>query len=184
MWGGNLNWRETPDGKRRLWLNEHGICRDCGQRDVEPNTQLCFECSERKYKKAKEYYEKNKEKILEQTRQRSKMIYAERKEKGICVKCGKRQSVKDKTLCLDCYAKKKRKKDPRWNNEFPRSMRPELGLCYVCAKQLNKHKSLCDTCLEMGREKMKKINSNPTDGMIAQRERWKKDNDAAFSKSS
>lgn len=134
----------------------------------------CFECAERKYKKAKEYYEKNKEKILEQTRQRSKMIYVDRKQKGICVKCGKRQSIKEKTLCLDCYSKKKKKKDPRWNNEFPRSMRPELGLCYVCSKPLNKHKSFCDECLEMGREKMRKLNSNPTEGMIAQRERWKK----------
>ena len=51
-----MAWQDTYDGKRKLWYNAHGICRDCGQREVEPNTQLCFECAERKYKKAKEYY--------------------------------------------------------------------------------------------------------------------------------
>ena len=76
-----MAWQDTYDGKRKLWYNAHGICRDCGQREVEPNTQLCFECAERKYKKAKEYYQKHRDEINERNKQTAKKRYAERKNK-------------------------------------------------------------------------------------------------------
>lgn len=169
-----MKWQETSNGKRKLWLNEHGICRDCGQRDVEPGTQLCFECAERKYKKNREYYKKNEEKIKQQVRERSRRKYAERKAAGICVKCGKRNSVQGKTICIDCLTKIHRKKDPRWNNEIERTERPNYGLCYVCGKSLNLHKSLCDECLDRARKSIALLNQNPTDGMVENREYWKK----------
>lgn len=169
-----MAWQDTADGKRKLWYNEHGICRDCGQREVEPNTQLCFECAERKYKKAKEYYKNNRDEINEKNKRRSREKYAARKASGICVKCGKRKALENKTLCIDCYVKKRRKKDPRWNNEIERSERPQYGLCYICGSPLSDHHSLCNKCLERCRNQMISLNANPTEKMIENREEYKK----------
>lgn len=178
-----MKWYETDSGKRKIWLNEHGICRDCGQRDVEPNTQLCFECAQRKYKKANEYYQKHKEKIKEQAKERSKKIYEERKENGICVKCGKRKAIKGLTFCIECRAKSKRVKDKRWNNDINRSERPSYGMCYVCGKKITSNEKLCDICLERCRKQMTILNKNPTKKMIEQRTRWKKENQIIFERS-
>ena len=177
-----MAWQDTYDGKRKLWYNAHGICRDCGQREVEPHTQLCFECANRKYKKAKEYYKNHRDEINERNKQTAKKRYAERKASGICVKCGKHKALENKTLCLNCYLKKRKIKDPRWNNEVERSERPQYGLCYVCAKPLTGHHSLCDECLTRSRKLMVELNKNPTDKMKENIDRFKNYNNVIFYK--
>lgn len=104
------------------------------------------------------------------------------KASGICVKCGKHKALENKTLCLNCYLKKRKIKDPRWNNEVERSERPQYGLCYVCAKPLTGHHSLCDECLTRSRKLMVELNKNPTDKMKENIDRFKNYNNVIFYK--
>lgn len=161
------------------YLKHRGLCVDC-RKEAMPNSIYCYECWEKSYDRNQKYYAEHKEERKKQLRNNNKKRYAMLKAKGLCTKCGKHKAVPGETLCLSCKVKKKRCKDPRWNNDIDRNDRPKYGLCYICAKPLNKHKKLCDSCHEKAVEKMKKINANPTEGMLAQRERIKRDNDIAF----
>lgn len=157
--------------ERYDWLKQHGICVNCGQDYACVGSALCPECSERKYEKNREYHSTHPEEHKKRCREYNKRIYAERRAKGLCTKCG-RKAIDGQTLCLECSVKRRKKKDPRWNNDIERSMRPELGLCYVCGKSLNKWDKLCDDCHEKYSEKMKKINANPTEAMLRAREEY------------
>lgn len=95
-----MAWQDTSDGKRKLWYNEHGICRDCGQREVEPNTQLCFECAERKYKKAKEYYRKHRDEINERNKQTAKKDMPKEKQAEFALSAENIRLLKTKRFAL------------------------------------------------------------------------------------
>ena len=110
--------------ERYDYLKKLHICVNCGNQEAEPNNIYCFECKEKKNKKNKDYYAKNKESLGKKRKEYFKNLYYKRKENGICTKCGKRKVCKNsKTLCIDCYVKRKRQKDKRWNNDMPRAER-------------------------------------------------------------
>ena len=67
-------------------------------------------------------------------------LYADRKEQGLCTRCGKRKATNG-TVCLDCYAKRRRKK-----YGIERSERPTYGECYICGRDVLKGKRVCESC--------------------------------------
>lgn len=129
------------------WHKAHGICVNCGKERACHGLILCADCWEKNNIRSRKYYEKNKEKHKAQMRENGRKLYKERREKGLCTKCGKK-AITGKSLCLNCYAKKRRRKDKRWKNDIPRSERPAYGMCYICAKPLNKFEKICDECHE------------------------------------
>ena len=154
------------------WLKSHGMCVNCHNKEAMHGSIYCYECWEKSYDKNGKYDKEHIQENRERMKVYGKKRYAELKAKGICTKCGKHKAVDGETLCLSCKAKKNSKKDPRWNNDIARSMRPSLSLCYVCGKPLNNYEKLCDSCHEKHSENMKRLNENPTPKMIAAREKY------------
>lgn len=159
--------------ERYDWLKEHGICVNCGQEDACIRSIYCEKCGEKFYNRNRKNYLANIEEHKKRNREYSKRLYAQRKEKGLCPKCGKK-AVDGKTLCLSCLVKQRKRKDPRWNNSVERSMRNDVGLCYVCGKPLQKYDKLCDDCHDRVSKRMKELNADPTAAMIKAREEYVK----------
>lgn len=160
--------------ERYDYLKKIHICTNCGNEESEPNSNLCLECKEKIYSRKKNYYIRNKKEINQKQKKYFKNLYYQRKEKGICTKCGKRKMCKNSTtLCLDCYVKSKRRKDKRWNNDIPRSERVAYGLCYICGSKRKEHNTLCDNCYSRSKNKMDLLNANPTNRMLDAREKYK-----------
>lgn len=158
-----------------LFAKSNHICVNCKSESAEPGQTLCWECREksreRNRKQMEGKTEEEKEKIYKRNRERSRKIYADRKQKGICVKCGKRNSVHRKTLCVDCLIKKRRIKDKRYNNDILRSERPQYGLCYVCGQPICKNsESLCEKHYNASSERMTYLNNHPTEAMLEHRQ--------------
>jgi len=161
--------------ERYDYLKKIHICVNCGNMETEPNSIYCFECREKIYNRNSRYYEQNKEKLKRQRKDYFKNLYYQRKELGICTKCGKRNVCsKSSTLCIDCYVKKKRQKDKRWNNEIPRDERKYYNLCYVCGKAEIYKSNLCIKHYELVRNRMIELNKKPTLKMLIAREEYTK----------
>ena len=158
-----------------LFAKQHGICVNCKTREAEPGKTLCLECQEKSRIKNRRALEKmteqEKQERYRRNNERYRRVYAERKQKGVCVKCGKRKSVAGRTLCIDCLVKSRRRKDRRYNNEIERNERPEYGLCYVCAQPVcEESASLCRKHYELYAGLMRERNANPTPAMLEHRE--------------
>lgn len=159
--------------ERYDYLKRLHICVNCGNEDAEPKSIYCLECREKNYKRNKEYRARNIERLKEGQRKYFKSLYYKRKESGICTKCGKRKvCTNSTTLCIDCYVKKRRKKDKRWNNEIPRAERVGFGLCYICAEPREVHNTLCNKCFQRCSTVMKKTNASPTERMKKARKEY------------
>lgn len=99
-------------------------------------------------------------------------VYAQRKEAGICVRCGKEKSIYGKTMCAECLdkvleysrrqispeqqaLKDKRMMEYRQANREKCNARSrqryrerrERGLCTRCGQPTQSEKSLCNICL-------------------------------------
>ena len=157
--------------ERYQFLKSHGICVNCGNENACIGSIYCLKCWEKHHETINKYQASHSEENKKRCKEYNKRIYAERKAKGLCVKCGYK-AIDGRTLCLSCSVKAKKRKDPRWNNDIERSMRPEMGLCYVCGKPLNKWDELCDDCHDKSSDRMKKLNANPTEAMLKAREEY------------
>ena len=126
-------------------LKELGICVYCAKRMAEPGNAGCFECSEshRNYKMRKRNSMSNEEHEIykEKKREESLQRYHKRKNEGICVGCGKRNSMNDSVYCIECYVK--RKNQYRKRNPYLRTERHEFGLCYICGMPVYENHRTC-----------------------------------------
>lgn len=96
-----------------------------------------------------------------------------RQEHGLCTQCGK-PVVPGKRLCIDHLVKKRRTRDPRWNNEIPRSERPSYGICWLCGKRpILPEKTLCKQCFQSMSDRAKQQARNPTPAQLKAREKYK-----------
>lgn len=100
----------TKQAEYRRWLHSKGLCCDCKQRDAFTmnGRWRCAECGE-KYNQWQSERRKAGAQAKENASARAQ--YAERKETGLCVQCGK-PAVSGKVRCprclkRDCKAKKK-----------------------------------------------------------------------------
>ena len=101
---------------------------------------------------------KYRDKDLEQ----KKKVKLERKEKGLCVECGKRKAMNNRVRCGICLAKDRKRhnlkntelKDPTKNRQY----RLENHLCYTCGTPLDKNNksTVCDKCHKIFSESAKK----------------------------
>lgn len=165
--------RKSYNKERYETLKKLKVCVCCAHEDAEPNNVFCFECSEKNKKYSQKYYEENYEKIRIRQKETAKKRYYNRKEKGICTKCGKRKIYQKSTIyCIDCYLKEKKRYK---KSQLNRSERPAYGLCYQCGNiKERKDINLCNTCHERSSENMKKLNANPTQAMLDARELYVK----------
>lgn len=102
-WGGKVTHEE-----RRAFLVENGICTRCGKALAAKERNLCPACLdyvkiiyEHRKARTKLYYQTNAEELKASHRR----LYYERKEKGLCVCCGKSAPVEGLTRCQKCREK-------------------------------------------------------------------------------
>lgn len=94
----------------RRWRKEHGICTICGKEKIISGA-TCGACKEKMARYAREKYHsmtpEEKAEYLEYNRKRRRVIRAERRKQGLCVRCGK-PAYKHYTVCYEHWLKQKR----------------------------------------------------------------------------
>lgn len=158
----------------REFYRSHGICPYCRTERIFGSEGACPECRA-KFENANERHrKKNREKCREQSNAYHRKYYHERKEKGICVRCGKYPAKEGGTYCVRCSAKKKeyeRKVREKRGVIIPRSERVENGLCYICGAPI-KEGRICKDCSDKA-----------TKNFLGKRgggEHWRKQNSLIF----
>ena len=140
---------------RYYWLKEHGICVMCGNNDAFPGYVKCPECIEKVGLASRRCWA-NKEKRIRYNKhgnERKKKLILERKEKGMCPKCGKPVRNEKYIYCARCREKKnaaRRAKNSRRPGEHFRD-RIEAGVCMYCGSDPVPGYKLCEKCLEKRR---------------------------------
>lgn len=140
-----------------------GLCVGCNKRKAAPGKVYCELCEarllENYHRRRMVISEEKKRLIREKDNKRKAQVYAERKKKGLCVSCGKRQT-KNGVQCIECVIRCKRNRNKRlerqrcqngteWKNEIARCEYPQYGICYICCKNsVMKDKKVCEDCYE------------------------------------
>lgn len=160
----------------REFYREHHICTECGRVKVPGGERTCPECRARRDKYRKPLTNEQKEKYGEHFNEQQKSLYWQRKEQGICTRCGKRATMAGKAkcgICLDKDAESHRK--IYYQRPGIREYRKENHLCYYCGNEIDLEKGqLCSACLERCRQNGIKGGGN--------NDYWKRDNDIVFMK--
>lgn len=126
---------------------KHHRCTACGERDAYTmnGRALCAECCEKvnEYSKKRNAEPSNKE----TARIKRKQIYENRKSKGVCTRCGKRNAEARKTKCSYCLNKDKL--SHRVPNALSRDIAKDIGVCYLCLKKpAMEGRCFCQDCYE------------------------------------
>ena len=98
--------------ERRNGLIEIGICVHCGWYEAVKGKTLCEVCLVEQSISTKKYRdnlpEEKYKQILKQNNQNMKRLYRDRKDNGLCVRCGKPANPEGTIFCWEC-----RRKDSR-----------------------------------------------------------------------
>jgi NMD protein affecting ribosome stability and mRNA decay len=121
-------------------LKAAGLCARCGKVPPEEGRVLCAECTQKNRDKARiTCFQRLRE--CNWLRQR----YLARREKGICVRCGKAPAEDGRALCQECLA---------YMREYERNRNARLReqhICVRCGAETD-GTSYCDACREWLRE--------------------------------
>ncbi len=169
----------------REWYAVLGICPYCRKEKLNKGEKMCLECREKGNEQNRRKYEnmstEKKVEYLKKDSEAGKRIYRERKESGICVKCGKRKAEKGKVMCSICLGKKRnraRRLYQEMHDILPREDRIAYGLCYICGEPLdgNRDWKVCSRCHERLAENMHKNRRQKSE----ENDIWKRENELIF----
>ena len=136
--------------EKRAWFKSMGICPHCGKNAIMGDEKICFECAAKKYEDNLRRRRKNPEAHRKTTAKANARMKARRKEKGICVTCGKRKAEEGKSRCAFCNEQERKRafeyRCRKTGDYIPRSERVAYGLCYVCGTPLDSDKRVCSEC--------------------------------------
>lgn len=119
-----------------------GVCVECGQEDAFTiiGKTYCAECAEKRNNRKRKYLSKNEHYAKWESEYKKKQYY-DRKESGICVRCGKRKT-NGHVQCDICRASQRR----MWDRKYKKP-RGGDGVCYSCNKEKPiEGKKLCEHC--------------------------------------
>ena len=130
------------------FFEKNGLCKRCNRYYALPERKFCHEClailANRSAKRV------NTEADKEKMRKHCKTLYQQRKEAGLCTRCGKpRGKSRSTVLCESCRIKANRNMRNSQKNKYgiPRKERPSHGLCYRCGKPYSPNGyKVCDEC--------------------------------------
>ncbi len=140
--------------ENRKFMIEQGLCPECRLNTLYGDEHICLECKAKKALYKKPATEKQKQ----QMKQYSKTTYQQRKENGICTRCGKRKAEDGKVKCRIClnhdaYLHRKREFQKGNINE----VKEKNNLCYMCGNKIDvKSGKLCSKCLKRCEENGRK----------------------------
>lgn len=162
-------------------LDEWGICHSCKKKFKAPGKQFCLDCLDKK-KAITARYRENHPLTDEQKAVRAehrKKLYNERKENGLCIRCGK--PATHGKYCYKHYIQMR--KDSLRRSQKATLARHERGLitdyrkenrlCYYCGKPIEEDNPTraCNACRQRQSEASKKAIENTP---------WKRSNHAMF----
>lgn len=121
------------------------VCSECGAKNNEYG-ENCRKC--RKRQNQKEYYKKNREKIIKEAMERHNHL----KENNLCVSCGDDIGYNTTNYCNKCK-NKHNERAKNYGNERRKRL-DEQGICVSCgqSKQIEGSK-FCEPCLIIRRER-------------------------------
>ena len=159
------------------WRKRMGLCVQCGKEKSFPGYVRCPECIEKTEESSRRCWANEEKRIRYNKRgaERHKELRMERKEKGLCPRCGKPIKGGTYITCARCREKKnaaRRAKNSRRPGEHFRE-RIEAGVCMFCGGEVVPGYKLCKSCLERVRENFKKSNGKSS-------EKWRKEIDAQW----
>lgn len=158
----------------REFCREHHICTACHKEIVYGTDKICYECRAKKDKYWKPLTEEQKMRYGNRFKEQQKFLYQQRKEQGICTRCGKLKAMPGKAKCGVCLAKDaEMHRKQRFNRPNIKEYRKENHLCYYCGNEIDLPKGqLCSNCLERCRQNGIKSGGG--------NKYWEKDNKLVF----
>lgn len=135
-------------------LNRHyykriGRCPYCGREKLYGEEKSCPEC---RAKSSAYSMRRDRIKYNKNHADWSRKTYEERKQQGICIRCGKHKAKEGQCRCEYCIAKDTRARQTR---EFHLS-RFERGLCRWCDNPVEEGFKVCEYHHQMNIEKARK----------------------------
>lgn len=154
-----------------------GFCVQCGKEKPFPGYVRCPKCIEKAEEASRRCWanEENKIRYNKRGAERHKELRTERKERGLCPRCGKPIKDAEYITCARCRKKRnaaRRAKNSRRPGEHFRE-RMEAGVCMYCGKEVVPGYKLCKGCLERARENFERSRGKAS-------EKWRKEIDAEW----
>lgn len=147
--------------KNRKVYQSLGICPICRKEKLFGDEKECPECRADRGNMVNAWQNANRERYNLSANEYHRKIYAERKAKGICTRCGKRASLPGKGLCGICRDRHNRHQAKARNTDgIPRSERVAYGLCYFCGSELDRKGRSCTKCAEKNIANLKKVDNS------------------------
>ena len=160
------NPRAIKAREERAFYVSIGLCPRCGRNKLFGDEKNCPECSA----KAQEYNERYRAEHPEQFRRYinayHKSMYQQRKEAGMCVRCGKRKPLYNDLRCGICKEKMTLRRQERRvrDGRLTRKERLEQGFCYFCGAETLPGMKVCEkhrqVCIENGNKSSREIQRN------------------------
>ena len=158
------NPRAIKAREERAFYVSIGLCPRCGKSRLFGEEKTCPECRA----KSAEYQKKWRERNLDECNQKHnayyRSLYQQRKEAGMCTRCGKRKALHNTLLCGICKDRRRiyREEKRVQNEKLTRNERLEHGLCYFCGaaplpgfKTCEKHHKVFAKNADKSRQKYK-----------------------------
>lgn len=137
----------------RHWLSEHHICPRCGQNDLVGDEKVCLECAAKAYATAMASRDRlGKEHYNQMHNAWARNATKERRENGICYRCGKRKADYGYKTCGVCRDKMRRSRETRAKTA-KRDMWVRNGLCFFCGQPVVEGFKVCQKHYDMNVEK-------------------------------
>jgi len=135
--------------ERREFYKSKGICAQCGAEKAVPGKTLCLCCKARRIDYNRKQYEKMSSEQKNIRKEKARMLRANRKEKGVCTRCGKRPAKIGKTKCGQCLASERLAyiKRARKNGIMPSDLLGDGHHCATCGTEIESGK-LCQRCYQ------------------------------------
>lgn len=128
----------------KKFMLEIGICPACKKNKILGKEKTCPECKAKGAKYKAKSREQDREKYNDYMRNYQRAQYQERKNKGICTRCGKRKVTKG-SRCDYCKSKAQTGVLITKNGKE----RVENGLCYWCGQPQKKGYKVCEKHYQM-----------------------------------
>ena len=134
----NKNTREE-----RAFLKSIGICPRCRKNMIFEGENTCPECKAYNTNGATRLREKDRENYNEKQKVLHKKIYDQRKENGLCTRCGKRKADYGYFTCGVCRSKDRKRRRAKYGKP-DRQERFNQGLCYFCDNPVKEGYKVCE----------------------------------------
>lgn len=139
----------------REWYKEHGICTICHHENALNGRTYCIVCKARVITYNQDNWMKQKEKRNPINKEHNRKVYQERKQAGICTRCGKNKPEAGKAKCTRCLVKDR--KAHEIGRYTSRSDWMKQGICYTCGKSpCLKGKKICQSCYDKSLKSLEK----------------------------